>query len=57
LRLAGLVRGRREGTFIYYSAANEHVRNLLAEALFHADHADRDLSDLDSHRHIGQPRT
>lgn len=45
LRLAGLVRGRREGTFVYYSAADVHVRALLAEALFHADHTDRDLPD------------
>jgi DNA-binding transcriptional ArsR family regulator len=37
LRLAGLVRGRREGTFVYYSAANDHVRSLLDQALFHAD--------------------
>jgi len=43
LRLAGLVTGRREGTFVYYSAANNHVRGLLAQALFHADHIDRDL--------------
>lgn len=45
LRLAGLVRGRRDGTHVYYSAADVHVRNLLAEALFHADHADRQLPD------------
>ncbi|WP_204071601.1 ArsR/SmtB family transcription factor [Planotetraspora phitsanulokensis] len=45
LRLAGLVKGRREGTFVYYSAADVHVRRLLDEALFHADHADRDLPD------------
>ncbi|MFY1636455.1 ArsR/SmtB family transcription factor [Solwaraspora sp. WMMB335] len=56
LRLAGLVRGRREGTFVYYSAADVHVRQLLAEALFHADHADRDLPDHEAgdrtaHRH------
>jgi DNA-binding transcriptional ArsR family regulator len=55
LRLAGLVRGRREGTFMYYSAADVHVRHLLDEALFHADHADRDLpdhpsDDLSTHR-------
>lgn len=54
LRLAGIVRGRREGTFVYYSAADEHVRNLLTEALFHADHTDRDLPDDASHRHAGQ---
>jgi DNA-binding transcriptional ArsR family regulator len=47
LRLAGLVKGRREGTFVYYSAADVHVRRLLDEALFHADHADRDLPDHD----------
>lgn len=45
LRLAGLVKGRREGTFVYYSAANDHVLRLLKQALFHADHLDRDLSD------------
>lgn len=41
LRLAGLVKGRREGTFVYYSAADDHVRRLLRQALFHADHIDR----------------
>jgi DNA-binding transcriptional ArsR family regulator len=40
LRLAGLVQVRREGTFAYYTAADEHVHRLLDEALFHADHAD-----------------
>ncbi|KAB2352373.1 ArsR/SmtB family transcription factor [Actinomadura rudentiformis] len=45
LRLAGLVKGRREGTFVYYSAANVHVQRLLDEALFHADHTDRGLPD------------
>ncbi|AYY13815.1 ArsR family transcriptional regulator [Actinobacteria bacterium YIM 96077] len=39
LRLTGLVEGRREGTFIYYHAADTHVRQLLEQALFHADHA------------------
>jgi DNA-binding transcriptional ArsR family regulator len=38
LRLAGIVRGRSQGTFVYYTAAAEHIRRLLAEALFHADH-------------------
>lgn len=37
--LTGLVTGRREGTFVDYSAADTHVRALLAEALFHADDA------------------
>jgi DNA-binding transcriptional ArsR family regulator len=38
LRLAGLVQGRRQGTFVYYTAADDHVHRLLAEALFHTDH-------------------
>ena len=44
LRLAGIVRGRRQGTFVYYTAADEHIRRLLAEALFHAGH-DLDRAD------------
>ncbi|MBU2663677.1 metalloregulator ArsR/SmtB family transcription factor [Actinoplanes bogorensis] len=42
LRLAGLVRGRREGTFVHYSAADPHVRALLTEALFHTEQARSD---------------
>ena len=57
LRLAGLVRGRREGTFVYYTAADEHVRALLAEALFHAEHTDRHLPDDTEHRHQAAPAT
>jgi DNA-binding transcriptional ArsR family regulator len=55
LRLAGLVRGRREGIHVYYSAADVHVRNLLAEALFHADHTDRDLPDHPDGDHSARP--
>jgi DNA-binding transcriptional ArsR family regulator len=51
LRLAGLVRGRRQGTFIYYTAADNHVRALLSEALFHAEHAGNDLDDDQAHQH------
>ena len=51
LRLAGLVRARREGTYVYYTAANTHVHALLAEALSHAEHADSDLGSEGSHRH------
>lgn len=38
LRLAGLVDSRREGTFVYYSADDAHIRRLLAEALSNAEH-------------------
>ncbi len=57
LRLAGLVRGRREGTFIFYTAADTHVRALLAEALFHAEHTDRGLGDDSEHHHVLPPST
>jgi len=56
LRLAGLVKGRREGTFVYYSAADEHVRRLLAQALHHADHVDRDIPDGHAHPHLPRAR-
>ena len=55
LRLAGLVQGRRQGTFVYYTAANEHVRALLAEALFHAEHTDRQLPADSDHQHQSAP--
>ena len=55
LRLAGLVTGRREGTFVYYSAANDHVRSLLSQALFHADHVDRDIPAKTATPHVHQP--
>jgi DNA-binding transcriptional ArsR family regulator len=38
LRLAGLVEGRRDGQRVVYRLRGGHVRTLLAEALFHADH-------------------
>jgi DNA-binding transcriptional ArsR family regulator len=38
LRLAGLVTTRREGTFVYYSAADGHIKPLLEQALSHAAH-------------------
>lgn len=60
LRLARLVKTRREGTFVYYSAADVHVRRLLDEALFHADHTDQDLPDHpdsgdDAHESAARP--
>lgn len=51
LRLAGLVHGRREGTHMYYAAGSSHVRALLNEALFHADHTDRGLDSEVPHSH------
>ena len=42
LRLAGLVRHRRVGRRVLYSAHDVHVRRLLQEALRHAEHAAQD---------------
>jgi DNA-binding transcriptional ArsR family regulator len=39
LRLARLVRTRRDGTHVYYLIENDHIRRLVTEALFSADHA------------------
>jgi len=55
LRLARLVTARRDGTFVFYSAADVHVRKLLDEALFHADHADQDLPDHPDPDDVAQP--
>lgn len=38
LRLAGLVTTRRQGRHVLYSARSAHLRRLISEALFHADH-------------------
>ncbi|PYF99197.1 transcriptional regulator, ArsR family [Georgenia satyanarayanai] len=49
LRLAGLVRTRREGTFVYYSATDTHVHRLLAESLSHAEHVTGVAAGADAH--------
>jgi len=38
LRLAGLVRERRQGRRVFYTARGGHVRRLVVEALAAADH-------------------
>ena len=39
LRMARLVRTRREGTTIFYNLENEHVSQLVVDAVFNAEHA------------------
>jgi len=39
LRMARLVRTRRQGTQVFYRIENTHVRQLVQDALFHAEHA------------------
>jgi ArsR family transcriptional regulator len=51
--MARLVRTRREGTTIYYSLDNDHIKQLVTDAVFNAEHAGpgvpghhRDAADL-----------
>ncbi|TSD93774.1 winged helix-turn-helix transcriptional regulator [Skermania sp. ID1734] len=39
LRMARLVRTRRDGTTIFYSHENDHVRQLVTDAVYNAEHA------------------
>ncbi len=39
LRMARLVRPRRDGTRVFYRIENDHVRQLVQDAMFHAEHA------------------
>ena len=38
LRMARLVRTRRQGTQVFYRIENSHVRQLVLDVLFHVDH-------------------
>lgn len=39
LRLARLVLPRKQGAQVFYTVANDHVRQLVADAVYHAEHA------------------
>jgi ArsR family transcriptional regulator, zinc-responsive transcriptional repressor len=39
LRMARLVTTRRQGTQVFYQLANDHVRQLVVDAIHHAEHA------------------
>lgn len=43
LRMARLVRTRRDGTTIFYSLDNDHVGQLVTDAVFNAEHAGPDV--------------
>ncbi len=45
LRLGGLVAARKQGQKHVYSARGGHIRTLVTEALFHADHRVHDEPD------------
>lgn len=43
MRLARLVSTRREGTKVFYRLDNAHVRQLVEDAVFNAEHAGADV--------------
>jgi DNA-binding transcriptional ArsR family regulator len=45
LRLARLVKTRRDGNRLFYAADDAHVRHLVEEALFHSHHVAAKLPD------------
>jgi ArsR family transcriptional regulator, zinc-responsive transcriptional repressor len=50
LRMARLVRTRREGTQVFYRLENDHVRQLLTDAVFNAEHA---AGGIPAHHRVG----
>ena len=58
LRLARIVTTRREGTRVFYRLANEHARQLVADAIFQAEHARDGIPAHHRHPHVtATPRT
>lgn len=49
LRLARIVLTRQQGTRVFYRLANEHVRQIVADAIFQAEHA---LVDTPRHHEV-----
>jgi DNA-binding transcriptional ArsR family regulator len=43
LRMARLVRTRREGTQVFYRVENDHVARLVRDAVFNSEHAGPDV--------------
>jgi DNA-binding transcriptional ArsR family regulator len=48
LRMARLVKVRRDGNRLFYAADNAHVRALIEQAVSHTDHVVRELPDHDT---------
>ena len=47
LRRGGVVAARRDGRQVFYSLSGGHMRRLVSEALFHADHTVSGTGDHD----------
>ena len=50
LRLARMVTARHEGTRVFYRLTNEHVGQLVTDAMFQAEHA---VDDRPRHHTVG----
>jgi DNA-binding transcriptional ArsR family regulator len=48
MRMGRLVASRQDGTRVFYRLANEHARQLVADAIFQAEHA---LDNTPRHHH------
>jgi ArsR family transcriptional regulator len=48
LRSEGLVVRRRDGSHVYYTLADDHVKSLVSNALAHADELDGPFPNPDS---------
>ncbi|MBM7389866.1 ArsR/SmtB family transcription factor [Clavibacter phaseoli] len=53
LRLARVVATRQEGTRVFYRLTDEHARQLVADAIFQAEHQ---LAGTPAHHHDGASR-
>lgn len=51
MRLARIVSTRQDGTKVMYRLANEHARQLVADAIYQAEHA---LGGMPAHHRTGQ---
>ena len=54
LRMARLVRTRRDGTTIFYRLGNNHVGRLITDAIYNAEHAGPGIPGHHSHEHVGR---
>ena len=55
LRMARLVRTRREGTQVFYRVENEHVAQLVRDAVYNAEHTGPELPRHHADRDRSQP--
>lgn len=55
LRLARMVTTRRDGNRIFYQVTDAHIRRLVEQALFHAEHVGGDLPPDHAHPSFAHP--